>query len=410
MATWNAFVYNNGAAPLKDIDSGSGSWYTGVSPSRNRPLFSSDKTVINGVYTRIAIDVAMTEFRHSRVDKFGRFKEVVESGLQNCFTLEANIDQAPLQFFIDAVLTMFDNGVSAIVPVDTDVNPATNAVFDIKTMRIGKIVAWYPKHVRVSLYNVRNGKREEVTVAKSFAAIVENPLFSVMNEPNSTLQRLLRKLALLDAVDEQSGSGKLDIIIQLPYAVKSEMQANRAEQRRASLEAQLKDSQYGVAYADATEKIVQLNRPAENNLMGQIEYLVSILYGQLGITPEVLNGTADEKTMLNYRNRTVKPIVEAIAQAMQRTFLGSQRFGDGERILYFNNPFELVPLADVAESADKLTRNEIITSNEVRGFIGMTPSSDPKADKLINSNMPQQPEQAAPETKDESPETVNTEA
>jgi len=306
------------------------------------------------------------------------------------------MDQAPRAFRQDIVMTLFDKGVAALVPVDTTVNPNTNEMIDIYTLRVGEIITWYPKHVRVSVYNEKSGKREEVLLAKRFVAIVENPLYTVMNEPNSTLQRLIRKLSLLDAVDEQSSSGKLDLIIQLPYVIKSEARRQQAEARRQDIELQLKGSQYGIAYTDGTEKITQLNRPAENNLLKQIEYLTNMLYGQLGITEEVMNGTADEKAMINYFNRTIEPIVEAIVQAMQRSFLGPVGTLEQERISYFKDPFKLVPISEIAEIADKFTRNEIFSSNEIRGFMGIQPSDDPKADKLVNSNMPQpQPDSVA---------------
>jgi len=285
-------------------------------------------------------------------------------------------------------MSLFDKGVAALVPVDTTINPNTNEIFDIYSLRVGEIVNWYPKHVRLSVYNEEKGAREEVTLEKRFVAIVENPLYSVMNEPNSTLQRLLRKLSLLDTVDEASSSGKLDLIIQLPYVIKSEARRQQAETRRKDIEFQLKGSQYGIAYTDATEKITQLNRPTENNLLKQVEYLTNMLYGQLGITEEIMNGTADEKAMINYFNRTIEPIVDAVVEAMQRSFLGPKGTDNAERILYFRNPFKLVPVADLAEIADKLGRNEIVSSNEFRGFLGMGPSNDPKADELRNSNMP----------------------
>jgi hypothetical protein len=286
-------------------------------------------------------------------------------------------------------MTMFDRGVAALVPVDTTQDPTTHEVIDIYTLRVGEIVQWYPEHVRLSVYNESKGIREEITLEKRFVAIVENPLYAVMNEPNSTLQRLIRKLSFLDAVDEQSASGKLDLIIQLPYVIKTDARREQAEKRREDIEFQLKGSQYGIAYTDGTEKITQLNRPAENNLMAQIEYLVKMLYGQLGITDEVMNGTADEAAMINYSNRTVEPILSAIVEAMQRAFIGHQGTANFERIRYFKNPFKLVPVADLAEIVDKFTRNEILSSNEVRGYIGIPPSKDPKADQLVNSNMPQ---------------------
>jgi hypothetical protein len=351
--------------------------------------FNSERSIIASIYTRIAVDVAGIDIRHVKVDEQNRYKEDAPSELNMRLSFEANIDQAPRAFKQDIVATMIDKGVAAIVPVDTNINPETRDVFDILTMRVGEIVNWYPHHVRVSVYNEKTGKRQEVILPKNSVSIVENPLFAVMNEPNSTLQRLIRKLALLDSVDEATGSGKLDLIIQLPYVIKSEARREQAEKRRQDIEFQLKGSQYGIAYTDGTEKITQLNRPAENNLLKQIEYLTNKLYGELGITEEVMNGTADEKVMLNYYNRTVEPILDAIVQAMQRSFLKERGFKDQERIVYFRDPFKLVPISQIAEIADKFARNEILSSNEIRGFIGMRPSSDPKADQLVNSNMPQ---------------------
>lgn len=387
---WNAFLNQEVNGP-PEVTWNVGAAY-GPPPSRPRPLYTNDRTIVGAVYTRIGIDVSSIGLRHAKLDENLRFKDFMPSPLNQCLTLEPNLDQAPRAFVQDIVSTMFDNGVAAIVPVDTNRSPEMTDNYDIYTMRVGKVVEWYPRHVKVSLYNERTGKREEITLEKRYCAIVENPLYGVMNEPNSTLQRLIRKLSLLDVVDEQTSSGKLDLIIQLPYTIKSEARRNQAEQRRADIEMQLKDSQYGIAYTDGTEKITQLNRPAENNLMGQIEYLVNMLYDQLGITAEIMNGTADEKTMLNYMNRTVEPIIEAIIQAMQRSFLGPQGTKDLERIMYFRDPFKLVPLTSIAEIADKFTRNEILTANEIRGFMGIPPASDPKADQLVNSNMPQQEE------------------
>jgi putative sterol carrier protein len=344
------------------------------------------------------MDVSGISLRHAELDEFGRFKKNKNSPLNNCLTLEPNLDQSPRAFTQEIVTTMFDKGVAAIVPVDTNRSPENTTKFDIYTLRVGHIVDWFPRHVRVSLYNEAKGMREEITLEKRYVAIVENPLYGVMNEPNSTLQRLIRKLTLLDAIDEQSGSGKLDLIIQLPYTIKSEARRQQAEQRRSDIELQLKDSQYGIAYTDGTEKITQLNRPAENNLMGQVEFLVNMLYGQLGITEDIMNGTAEEKTMLNYYNRTVEPIIESIIQAMQRSFIGPQGDTMTEKIMYFRDPFKLVPLASIAEIADKFTRNEILTANEIRGFMGIPPADDPKADQLINSNMPQ-PAELEPEAK-----------
>jgi putative sterol carrier protein len=327
--------------------------------------------------------------RHVRTDDQNRYIEDIDSGLNNCLTLEANIDQAARAFRQDVAMTLFDRGVAALVPVDTSINPNETGGFDILTLRVGEILEWFPQHVRMSVYNEATAQREEITLNKSYVAIVENPLYAVMNEPNSTLQRLLHKLNLLDAIDEQSASGKLDLIIQLPYVIKSEARRQQAEQRRADIEFQLKGSQYGIAYTDGTEKITQLNRPAENNLMAQIEYLTAMLYGQLGLTEEVMNGTADEKAMLNYWNRTVEPVLTAMVEAMRRVFLTKTARTQKQSIFFFRDPFRLVPIENIAEIADKFTRNEIMTSNEMRQVVGLKPHKDPKADQLLNSNMPQ---------------------
>lgn len=387
---WNAFRSN--AQPQQDHNLGSPS-YGSSTPHRPRLRFYNERTIITSIYTRIAIDVAGILIRHIKLDDQNRYAEDIDSGLNTCLNLEPNIDQGPRAFRQDIVTTLFDKGVAIIVPVDTQDDPATNGKFEILTMRVGDICGWYPRHVRVNLYNEAKGVREEIILEKRFCAIVENPLFPVMNESNSTLQRLIRKLSLLDAVDEQSGSGKLDLIIQLPYVIKSEARRQQAEKRRQDIEFQLKGSQYGIAYTDGTEKVTQLNRPAENNLLKQVEYLTAMLYGQLGITEEVMNGTADEKTMLNYYNRTIKPILDAIIEAMQRSFLGVLGTQERERVQYFRDPFALVPLTELANIADKFSRNEILTPNEIRAFMGIRPSKDPKADKLINSNMPPQQEE-----------------
>jgi hypothetical protein len=383
---WNAFSQ---VESTQTFEYSGGTSFGGSSPSRPKLRYYNERSIISAIYTRISIDVAGIGYRHILTDEFGRYSDDKKSNLNTCLTLEPNLDQGPRSFRQDIAMTLFDKGVAAIVPVDTTHNPQTKEIFDIYTLRVGEIVAWYPSHIRVSVYNEKKGKREEVTLEKRFVAIVENPLYAVMNEPNSTLQRLIRKLGLLDAVDEQSGSGKLDLIIQLPYVVKSEARRLQAEQRRQDIEFQLKGSQYGIAYTDGTEKITQLNRPAENSLLKQIEFLTNMLYGQLGITEQVMDGTADEKAMINYFNRTIEPVVEAIVEAMQRAFLGSQGVKRSEKIYFFRDPFKLVPISDIAEIADKFSRNEILTSNEVRGAIGFQPSKDPKADQLINSNMPQ---------------------
>lgn len=367
----------------------------GHRPDRVRIHLSNERSIISSIYTRLSIDVAATQIRHIRTDDQGQYLEDVPSGLNECLTVEANLDQAATQFRQDIAMTLFDRGVAAIVPVDTTINPQTSGGYDIKTMRVGDIVAWHPEHVRVSLYNEKIGRREDVVVAKKATAIVENPLYSVMNEPNSTLQRLIRKLNLLDTIDEQSGSGRLDIIIQLPYAIKSDAKREQAEARRKDIEFQLKGSQYGIAYADATEKITQLNRPAENNLLKQVEYLTAMLYAQLGLTEEVMNGTADEKAMLNYHNRTIHPIVNAITEAMRRSFLTKTARSQKQTIAFFRDPFSLVPVENIAEIADKFTRNEVLSANEIRSIIGFRPSTDPKADELRNSNMPQPDDKSA---------------
>lgn len=390
---WNALATFEGQA---NVDYGDGPvTYTTASPSRPRLRLYNERSIISAIYNRIAIDVASVDYKHVKLDESGRYLEDMKSAFNRCLDLEANLDQGPRNFKQDIVMTLFDRGVAAIVPIDTTVDPQTTEVFDIFTMRVGEIVAWYSDKVRISVWNEKEGRRQEVTLDKRKVAIIENPLYTVMNETNSTLQRLIRKLGLLDSVDEASSSGKLDLIIQLPYVVKSQARKEQAEARRKDIEFQLKGSQYGIAYTDGTEKITQLNRPTENNLLKQIEYLTAMLYGQLGITEDVMNGTASEETMINYWNRTIEPIVEAIVEAMRRSFLGDIRIQKKEEILYFKDPFRLVPIAQIAEIADKFTRNEILSANEIRGFIGIPPSKDPKADQLVNSNMPQ-PEQAAP--------------
>lgn len=385
---WNVFRNEEQKTDHTDFRYGTPAYSTS-SPSRPRRMYSNERSIISSIYNRIGIDVASVTLRHVRFDENGRYSEDIKSSLNDCLVLEPNLDQGPRAFRQDIAMTLFDKGVAAIVPVDTTKNPETNETIDIYSMRVGEIVNWYPRHIRVSVYNEEKGIREEITLEKKVCAIVENPLYSVMNEPNSTLQRLIRKLNLLDLVDEQSGSGKLDIIIQLPYVIKSEARRQQAEQRREDIEFQLRGSKYGIAYTDGTEKITQLNRPAENNLLKQIEYLTALLYSQLGITEAVMNGTADEAAMLNYHARTIEPIADAIVEAMQRSFIGLARTKKMERIVYFKDPFKLVPVSQLAEIADKFTRNEVLTSNEIRGFIGIKPASDPKADALVNSNMPQ---------------------
>lgn len=392
---WNAFRYEEQVNAVRYVDHGPASSHK---PDRTVLRYTNEKSIISSILTRLSIDVAALDLRHIETDEQGRYLADAESALNGCFTIEANIDQAPRAFKQDIVLTMFDEGVAVVTPIDAWQQPDHSEVMDIKTMRVASVVSWHPKHVRINVYNEELGKRQDITVHKRFAAIVENPLYSVMNEPNSTLKRLQRKLNLLDVVDEASSSGKLDIIIQLPYAIKTESKKQQAEQRREDMEWQLKGSQYGIAYADATEKITQLNRPAENNLLNQVQYLTNMLYGQLGLTEEVMNGTADEPTMRNYFNRTIEPIITAITEAMTRSFLGATRYRQGERIKYFDNPFKLVPIKDLAEIADKFVRNEVLTPNELRDFMGLKPSKDPKSDTLANPNMPQPEETSETET------------
>lgn len=380
--SWNAFINLDKHRPFDAVTS------YGTRPDRSRHRFTNERSIISSIYNRIAIDVADLLIKHVRLDDKGRFSEEINSGLNNCLNVEANIDQAARHFRQDFAMTLFDEGVVAIVPVDTTINPNVSGSFEILTLRVGKIVGWAPERVRVSVYNEKNGMREDVNLAKSFTAIVENPLYAVMNEPNSTLQRLIRKLNLLDVVDEQTSSGKLDMIIQLPYVIKSDARRQQAEQRRKDIEFQLKGSQYGIAYTDGTEKITQLNRASENNLLKQVEYLTELLYSQLGITKEVMEGTATQPVMLNYFHRTIKPIVQALVEAMNRTFLTKTARTQGQSIMYFYDPFSLLPVDQLAEIADKLTRNEIMSSNEMRAVIGRPPAKDPKADQLRNSNMP----------------------
>jgi len=357
-------------------------------PDRIRTFNSNERSIVTSIYARMSIDVASIDIRHVRLDENERYVETIQSGLNNCLTLEANIDQPGRQFKQTIAWSLFDKGVIAIVPIDTSLNPKVTGSYDINTMRVGEILRWFPRHVRVAVYNDRTGLIEEVNVPKDMVAIVENPLYEVMNQPNSTLQRLIRKLAILDAVDEASSSGKLDLIIQLPYVIKSDARRQQAEQRRTDIEMQLKGSKYGIAYTDGTEKITQLNRPTENNLLAQIEYLTGMLFGQLGLTKGIFDGTASEAEMLNYHNRTIEPVLAAITQAMKRRFLTKTARAQLQSIEYFRDPFKLVPVSAIAEIADKFTRNEIATANEIRAIVGWKPHGDPKADKLENSNMP----------------------
>lgn len=381
---WNAFQNNRDPTGYRYVDTGPSSVYR---PDRARFSRGNEKSIVTSVYNKIALDVAATTIQHCRTDKNGKFYEVIDSDLNNCLTLEANIDQTGRAFIHDAVLSMFDEGTVALVPIDTDIDPATGS-YKILTMRTGKILQWYPKHVKVKAYNENTGEKEDIKVPKKTTAIIENPFYAVINEPNSTMKRLIRKLNILDAIDEQSGSGKLDLIIQLPYTVKTPARQEQANKRRESIEEQLKGP-YGIAYVDGTERITQLNRPVENNLMKQIEYLTAMLYSQLGITQSILDGTADEQTMLNYYNRTIEPIVSAIVDEMKRKFLTKTARSQRQSIMYFRDPFKIVPVEKLAEIADKMTRNEIMTKNEFRPILGLKPSDDPKADMLINSNINQ---------------------
>ena len=381
---WNAFTNRDPTGGYKSVGPG----YS-LSPSRPRLSRGNEKSIVNAVLTRIAMDAAAIDIKHCRLDKNGRYLEEVDSPLNDCFNLSANIDQTGRAFKLDVYLSLLDEGCIALIPIDTTDNPDDTNSYDINSMRTGKILDWYPRHVRVLAYNDRTGEKEELVMPKSQVAIIENPAYSVMNEPNSTMQRLKKKLSLLDATDEQSASGKLDLIIQLPYAVKGELRRQQAEERRKDIEDQLMNGKYGIAWTDGTEKITQLNRSVENNLMKQIEYLTNLFYSQLGVTQSVMDGTADEKTMLNYNNRTIEPLVAAVVDEVKRKFLTKTARTKGQSISYFTDPFKLVPVDNIAEIADKFTRNEIMTSNEIRQIIGMKPSDDPKADRLINSNISQ---------------------
>ena len=381
---WNAFFNKD---PTSYNLTPSYGYYGGIKPDRIRLHGGTERTIVTAVYNRIAMDVAATRIEHVRLDENGRYLETLQTGLNNCLSLEANKDQTSRSFWIDVVMSMFDEGCVALVPVDTSVNPRLSSSYEINTIRTGKITEWYPDFVRVLVYNDRDGKKEELTLPKSTVAIVENPFYAIMNEPSSTLKRLIRKLAILDAIDEQSGSGKLDLIIQLPYVIKTEARRQQAENRRKDIEMQLSGSKYGIAYTDGTEHITQLNRSVDNNLMKQIEYLTSMLYSQLGITTAILDGTADEKTMLNYYNRVIEPILSAITDEIKRKFLTKTARSQRQSIFFYRDAFRLVPASDMAEIADKFTRNEIMTSNEIRQIIGMKPSTDPKADELRNKNL-----------------------
>lgn len=378
---WNAFTGN---IQMNYRDLGMSYSYRADRPRMSR---GNERSIVTSVYNRIALDVAALNVQHVRLDENGRFLSVIDDGLNNCLTLEANVDQTARSFIQDVVISMFDEGSVAIVPVDTTTDPNVSGSYDIQSLRVGQILDWYPQYIRTRVYNEQTGRKEDIVVPKSAVAIIENPLYTVINEPNSTMQRLIRKLNLLDVIDEQSGSGKLDLIIQLPYVIKTEARRQQAENRRKDIESQLSGSKYGIAYTDGTEHITQLNRSVNNNLMSQIEYLTSMLYSQLGITQSILDGTADEKTMLNYNNRTIEPIISAIVDEMKRKFLTKTARSQRQSISFFRDPFKLVPVNEIAEIADKFTRNEIMTSNEIRQVVGMKPSDDPRADELRNKNL-----------------------
>lgn len=400
---WNAFTGN---IQMNYLDLGMSYSYRADRPRMSR---GNERSIVTSVYNRIALDVAALNVQHVRLDENGRFLSVIDDGLNNCLTLEANVDQTARSFIQDVVISMFDEGSVAIVPVDTTTDPNVSGSYDIQSLRVGQILDWYPQYIRTRVYNEQTGRKEDIVVPKSAVAIIENPLYAVINEPNSTMQRLIRKLNLLDVIDEQSGSGKLDLIIQLPYVIKTEARRQQAENRRKDIESQLSGSKYGIAYTDGTEHITQLNRSVNNNLMSQIEYLTSMLYSQLGITQSILDGTADEKTMLNYNNRTIEPIISAIVDEMKRKFLTKTARSQRQSISFFRDPFKLVPVNEIAEIADKFTRNEIMTSNEIRQVVGMKPSDDPRADELRNKNLSEpsgsdQQSEEAPITTDNSVE------
>lgn len=400
---WNAFTGN---IQMNYRDLGMSYPYRADRPRMSR---GNERSIVTSVYNRIALDVAALNIQHVRLDENGRFLSVIDDGLNNCLTLEANVDQTARSFIQDVVISMFDEGSVVIVPVDTTTDPNVSGSYDIQSLRVGQILDWYPQYIRTRVYNEQTGRKEDIVVPKSAVAIIENPLYAVINEPNSTMQRLIRKLNLLDVIDEQSGSGKLDLIIQLPYVIKTEARRQQAETRRKDIESQLSGSKYGIAYTDGTEHITQLNRSVNNNLMSQIEYLTSMLYSQLGITQSILDGTADEKTMLNYNNRTIEPIISAIVDEMKRKFLTKTARSQRQSLSFFRDPFKLVPVNEIAEIADKFTRNEIMTSNEIRQVVGMKPSDDPRADELRNKNLSEpsgsdQQSEEAPITTDNSVE------
>lgn len=396
---WTAFGSDNDN--LTDWSNGGfGASYGAAPPQRTRHRVSNDRSIIASIYTRLSIDVSQVDITHVRLDQNGRYKETLNSFLNECLTLDANLDQTAVAFKQDMAMSLFEEGVIAIVPARTDINPELSMAYDVQELRIGKIIKWLPDKVQISVYNQETGKREDIIMMKKHVAIVENPLYSVMNEPNGTLQRLIRKLSLLDTIDEASGSGKLDLIIQLPYVIKSEARRQQANQRRTDIEDQLKNGKYGIAYTDGTERITQLNRPAENNMLAQIEKLQASLYSQLGLTEGVFNGTAGEAEMLNYNNRTIKPILKAVTQEMKRKFLSKTARSNthGHSIMFNVDVFSLLPVSSIAEIGDKFIRNKIMTPNEIRGILGMVPSDDESADKLNNPNMPDEkpPADAAP--------------
>ncbi|WBF79055.1 portal protein [Arthrobacter phage Hankly] len=382
---FNAFVGGEERTRVNSWNLGSSNSFR---PDRGRRRFSNERSILSSIITRIGIDVAAIDIRHIKKDENGRYQSDMVSDINDCLTFEANLDQAARHFRQDIATSMCDWGALAVVPILTDEDPEDRESVKIYSMRVGEIISWHPEHIRVRLYDERDGQTKELLVSKRSVAIIENPLYSVMNEPNSTLQRLIRKLNLLDAIDEQSGSGKLDMIIQLPYVIKSETQQAQAQKRAKDIEVQLKSSQFGIAYTDGTEKITQLNRPVENKLLNQIEFLTEMLYGQLGLTKAVFNGTASEPEMLNYHNRTVEPMLTAIVEAFRRSFLSKTARTQGQDFMFFRDPFKMLSISDVAEIGDKLTRNEIVTSNEMRSFLGLKPSTDPNADKLKNKNIP----------------------
>ena len=402
---WNAFFYNDNTYVNPQNLGG----FSTFRPDRVHFSRGVEKSIVTSVYNRIALDATSIAIKHVRLDDNGRFLEEMDSGLQNCLNVEANIDQTGRAFLQDVVMSMLDEGCVAIVPVDTTIDPAKSGSYEINTLRTGKILEWYPAHVRVRVYNDQKGIHEEVTLPKSMVGVIENPLYAVINEPNSTMQRLIRKLSLLDVVDEQTSSGKLDLIIQLPYVIKTDARKKQADERRKDIEMQLAGSKYGIAYTDGTEKITQLNRPAENNLMKQVEYLTDMLYSQLGLTQSIMDGSANDKTMLNYYNRTIEPILAAIVDEIKRKFLTKTARTQGQTIMYFRDPFKLVPVSDIAEIADKFTRNEIMTSNEIRQIVGMKPADDPSADELRNKNLNQSSEDIAAKQQSGIPDEIQNE-